>query len=138
MDKQSRAKQVASKEQGQSDAIPLALSDVECTVCLCGFENQIVTVPCRHVFCFAYIQRWLRRNETCPLCRTKVSNQMEFLCGDVEEVNESGDEANVDVSDDEEETEDDLYQQVRKDIRELKQPRQKRRRRCQVSAEGLE
>ena len=44
-------------------------SEIECKIC---YENKInlVIVPCGHVFC----GKCLQNQNTCPYCRTKISN----------------------------------------------------------------
>ncbi|CAE7172986.1 E3 ubiquitin-protein ligase RNF38 [Symbiodinium microadriaticum] len=45
-----------------------------CAVCLCDFERKdlVRRLPCNHVFHQSCIDRWLRRNQVCPLCLREV------------------------------------------------------------------
>lgn len=49
-------------------------SDSSCAVCLCEFEGaeQLRRLPCNHSFHQSCIDRWLRRNQVCPLCLRDV------------------------------------------------------------------
>lgn len=48
--------------------------DSSCAVCLCEFEGaeQLRRLPCNHSFHQSCIDRWLRRNQVCPLCLRDV------------------------------------------------------------------
>jgi len=50
-------------------------ANVSCVVCLCEFEDDedVVRLPCRHVFHAECIHRWLRQDATCPQCRHRIS-----------------------------------------------------------------
>ncbi|KAJ0087160.1 hypothetical protein Patl1_07904 [Pistacia atlantica] len=52
-------------------------STSECTVCCEEFHqndhvNQIVRMPCAHVYHQQCIQKWLKLSHLCPLCRYKM------------------------------------------------------------------
>ncbi|KAG6600727.1 putative RING-H2 finger protein ATL19, partial [Cucurbita argyrosperma subsp. sororia] len=55
----------------------VAAKYTDCAICLEEFENgedcQIFVV-CKHIFHYSCIQRWLRRNMTCPICRSPIAN----------------------------------------------------------------
>jgi hypothetical protein len=42
-----------------------------CPICLCGFVTQDIGTPegCRHNFCAACLQQWLKTTNTCPIDR---------------------------------------------------------------------
>lgn len=45
----------------------------ECVVCydsICNHNSKITL--CNHVFCTRCLNKWIRRNNTCPLCRTSL------------------------------------------------------------------
>lgn len=50
-----------------------------CVVCMCDFEaRQILRVlPCSHEFHAKCIDKWLRTNRTCPICRGNASDYFE-------------------------------------------------------------
>jgi hypothetical protein len=52
--------------------------DSQCTVCREQFKDEqlVVTLPCKHIFCEGTcILEWLKNNDSCPLCRAKVSSE---------------------------------------------------------------
>lgn len=46
----------------------------ECCVCLCEYEDgtELRELWCRHHFHEACIDKWLRINATCPLCKSNI------------------------------------------------------------------
>ena len=47
----------------------------ECSICLnpiSKIKNSIIT-PCKHSFCFTCFIKWNHENNTCPVCRRRVS-----------------------------------------------------------------
>eukprot|EP00961_Rhodomonas_salina_P141691 1907972-Rhodomonas_salina.1 len=44
------------------------LSNFTCTICH-GYFTSPSQLPCGHVFCGSCIERWLRNNSGCPVCR---------------------------------------------------------------------
>ncbi|KDD76012.1 hypothetical protein H632_c397p1 [Helicosporidium sp. ATCC 50920] len=46
----------------------------QCSVCCCEFEpaEEVVALPCAHVFHAECIQEWLLRSKRCPLCHVEV------------------------------------------------------------------
>eukprot|EP00913_Durusdinium_trenchii_P030799 g28845.t1 len=48
--------------------------DSSCAVCLCDFDRgeALRRLPCSHSFHQSCIDRWLRRNQVCPLCLRDV------------------------------------------------------------------
>jgi hypothetical protein len=53
--------------------LTLPACTTECVVCYNDVPYKKATeTVCKHVFCNKCIQKWLRRNHTCPLCRTPL------------------------------------------------------------------
>lgn len=51
------------------------ISEVECCVCLCGFEGdeEVSELSCKHFFHKGCLEKWFRnRHSTCPLCRSRI------------------------------------------------------------------
>lgn len=46
----------------------------DCPVCMAPLVHAVAPAVCSHVFCKACLGAWLRRNDSCPLCRTRVSS----------------------------------------------------------------
>uniref|UniRef100_A0A8D0L022 RING-type domain-containing protein n=1 Tax=Strix occidentalis caurina TaxID=311401 RepID=A0A8D0L022_STROC len=46
-----------------------------CVVCMCDFEaRQLLRVlPCNHEFHAKCVDKWLKANRTCPICRADAS-----------------------------------------------------------------
>ena len=43
-----------------------------CAICRQPLRDQVVTLPCAHIFHNLCIRRWLRNKPTCPMCRTNL------------------------------------------------------------------
>jgi hypothetical protein len=59
--------------------------DAQCTVCCEQFKDEqlVVKLPCKHIFCEgACILEWLKKNDSCPLCRAQVSGEDEVKATD--------------------------------------------------------
>ncbi|BFU20410.1 zinc finger domain containing protein [Entamoeba histolytica] len=54
----------STKETGQNQ--------FECLICLDTAQNAVVT-QCGHMFCWECLREWLTRQETCPICKSKVT-----------------------------------------------------------------
>ncbi|CAH8325305.1 unnamed protein product [Eruca vesicaria subsp. sativa] len=52
----------------------LSSDEAECCICLCGYEDgtELRELSCRHHFHEACIDKWLRINATCPLCKFNI------------------------------------------------------------------
>ncbi|CAG7908632.1 unnamed protein product [Brassica rapa] len=52
----------------------LSSDEAECCVCLCEYEDgtELRELWCRHHFHEACIDKWLRINATCPLCKSNI------------------------------------------------------------------
>jgi len=47
-----------------------------CNVCYIKLEvNNSVVTPCNHFYCSKCFFRWLLINNTCPMCRSKLTNR---------------------------------------------------------------
>ncbi|XP_078589473.1 E3 ubiquitin-protein ligase RNF38-like isoform X2 [Branchiostoma floridae x Branchiostoma japonicum] len=46
-----------------------------CVVCMCDFENRqlLRVLPCNHEFHAKCVDKWLKSNRTCPICRADAS-----------------------------------------------------------------
>ena len=46
----------------------------KCTVCLEDFENsdKVINLTCLHMFHSECIRKWLRKNNSCPICKNEV------------------------------------------------------------------
>eukprot|EP01112_Ceratiomyxa_fruticulosa_P010447 TRINITY_DN276_c0_g2_i2.p1 TRINITY_DN276_c0_g2~~TRINITY_DN276_c0_g2_i2.p1 ORF type:complete len:504 (+),score=103.54 TRINITY_DN276_c0_g2_i2:328-1839(+) len=53
-------------------------SKKECGVCLEDFtaEVEVTELPCKHIFCSECILQWLKKKNTCCLCRAVVPNSL--------------------------------------------------------------
>lgn len=53
----------------------LPAEDAECCICLSCYEDNVELreLPCGHHFHCTCVDRWLRMNSTCPLCKYNVS-----------------------------------------------------------------
>uniref|UniRef100_A0A4W2ICW6 RING-type domain-containing protein n=1 Tax=Bos indicus x Bos taurus TaxID=30522 RepID=A0A4W2ICW6_BOBOX len=46
-----------------------------CVVCMCDFESRqlLRVLPCNHEFHAKCVDKWLKANRTCPICRADAS-----------------------------------------------------------------
>lgn len=46
-----------------------------CSICLCLLEasQEVIEMPCKHIFHSECLEQWLHRHNTCPLCRTRIA-----------------------------------------------------------------
>ncbi|XKL64357.1 hypothetical protein PGB90_004443 [Kerria lacca] len=51
-----------------------------CVVCMCDFEEQQILrdLPCSHMFHAKCVDKWLKTNRTCPICRGDASGDPSF------------------------------------------------------------
>lgn len=64
-----------NKENHHSD-----MDQTSCVVCMCDFENRqlLRVLPCSHEFHAKCVDKWLKTNRTCPICRadaTEIASQ---------------------------------------------------------------
>jgi len=81
--------------------------DAQCTVCCEQFKDEqlVVRLPCNHIFCKGEcILEWLKNNDSCPLCRAKVSGE----AADSDNEDEEEELPDVDEAPEKEQTEADV------------------------------
>eukprot|EP00043_Microstomoeca_roanoka_P012707 m.123305 g.123305 ORF g.123305 m.123305 type:complete len:706 (+) comp15567_c0_seq1:118-2235(+) len=46
----------------------------ECQICMSEYEEEeeVMTLPCLHIYHIACVERWLLRKPTCPVCLTRI------------------------------------------------------------------
>eukprot|EP00005_Dracoamoeba_jomungandri_P004050 CAMPEP_0174250570 /NCGR_PEP_ID=MMETSP0439-20130205/708_1 /TAXON_ID=0 /ORGANISM="Stereomyxa ramosa, Strain Chinc5" /LENGTH=262 /DNA_ID=CAMNT_0015330687 /DNA_START=22 /DNA_END=810 /DNA_ORIENTATION=- len=49
-------------------------TDEKCTICLERIELTAIQLPCKHFFHKDCVTPWLKKHNTCPLCRESVEN----------------------------------------------------------------
>ncbi|KAH7416135.1 hypothetical protein KP509_14G077300 [Ceratopteris richardii] len=66
---------ISTRLSGAAAEQTLSAEDAECCICLSTYENNVELreLPCGHHFHSACVDRWLRMNPTCPLCKFNVS-----------------------------------------------------------------
>jgi hypothetical protein len=62
---------------GSSDCVTdraVSGEDAECCICLSPYDDgvELREIPCTHHFHSACIDKWLRINATCPLCKYNI------------------------------------------------------------------
>lgn len=59
-----------NKETHHSD-----MDQTSCVVCMCDFENKqlLRVLPCSHEFHTKCVDKWLKTNRTCPICRADAT-----------------------------------------------------------------
>lgn len=63
----------------------LPTNTTECIVCFNDVPNdKAVRTVCSHVFCKKCLNKWLRHNHTCPLCRTELREPTPQTVNDIE------------------------------------------------------
>lgn len=55
---------------------PSLLTEKLCVICQCDFEKkeQIRVLPCDHHYHVKCVDKWLRTNRTCPICRQSAAS----------------------------------------------------------------
>jgi hypothetical protein len=56
-------------------ALPTAKKD--CVICLEEFKNgdDVITLPCLHIYHKTCITDWLLENNTCPICKHVIKSE---------------------------------------------------------------
>ncbi|TNV75927.1 hypothetical protein FGO68_gene7702 [Halteria grandinella] len=49
--------------------------ELDCTICLNIMQKEGIILGCGHIFHQDCIQKWLKRNQICPVCRQTVTLQ---------------------------------------------------------------
>ncbi|MCO5596401.1 hypothetical protein L7F22_050462 [Adiantum nelumboides] len=65
---------ILGSTQGATEERALPAEDTECCICLSSYDDgvEIRELQCNHHFHCACIDRWLRMNSTCPLCKFNI------------------------------------------------------------------
>lgn len=65
---------IGTRPPGASAERALPAEDAECCICLSTYEDgiELRELPCGHHFHCSCVDRWLRMNSTCPLCKYDV------------------------------------------------------------------
>ncbi len=45
-----------------------------CPICL-EFDKKMTTLSCTHKFCSSCINKWLVKNQSCPICRIYITDK---------------------------------------------------------------
>lgn len=51
-------------------------SEHKCVICLSDLYDEY-TIPCEHSFHRKCIQKWMKRHNSCPICRRYIMNRQE-------------------------------------------------------------
>lgn len=64
---------LTEEEISRLDITPYEGDDVQCSICLNNITTgqDVTSLSCEHTFHSQCIQRWFRRNATCPVCRAE-------------------------------------------------------------------
>jgi len=54
-----------------------------CSICLDELNNDQYKLNCNHCYHKNCIKQWLRNNEICPLCRTRVDPDLRYVEDDI-------------------------------------------------------
>ncbi|MCO5578146.1 hypothetical protein L7F22_031984 [Adiantum nelumboides] len=65
---------ILGSTQGATEERVLPAEETECCICLSSYDDgvEIRELQCSHHFHCACIDRWLRMNSTCPLCKFNI------------------------------------------------------------------
>ncbi len=49
----------------------------DCVICLEEFQNgdEVITLPCFHLYHKQCIKDWLKKNGSCPICKKEVKKE---------------------------------------------------------------
>ncbi|XP_052825957.1 E3 ubiquitin-protein ligase RNF38 [Octopus bimaculoides] len=64
----------AETRRANFDQTP-CMDQTSCVICMCDFENRqlLRVLPCSHEFHAKCVDKWLKTNRTCPICRADAS-----------------------------------------------------------------
>jgi hypothetical protein len=48
-----------------------------CPICFDNMKNTNTITKCNHTFCNSCLKLWLKNNDSCPLCRTTIRDNIE-------------------------------------------------------------
>ncbi|CAN8073048.1 unnamed protein product [Agarophyton chilense] len=51
----------------------------QCPICMDLIMEDGIVTKCGHIFCTSDFEKWMSTNETCPFCRTILSNEDEYM-----------------------------------------------------------
>lgn len=60
----------------------------ECPICRCDLESPIMSPCCNQIFCGSCVFEWLKKNSTCPLCRSGLKQKDLIYVSEGEETEE--------------------------------------------------
>ena len=54
-----------------------SLLERECQICMSAYEleEEVMTLPCLHIYHMECAEKWLARKPTCPICLTRIDAQ---------------------------------------------------------------
>lgn len=66
-----------------SNSSTICKSDIEpdseeCAICLCNFDEPVTLIKCHHNFCFICISHWCEKTNTCPLCKSTLTDFIKY------------------------------------------------------------
>jgi hypothetical protein len=64
---------IKTRREQQRPAPPPRETTEECPICCERIEGSKTHLSCAHAFCTTCIERWVRENPSCPVCRIPVS-----------------------------------------------------------------
>ncbi|KAI0559870.1 P-loop containing nucleoside triphosphate hydrolase [Gracilaria domingensis] len=51
----------------------------QCPICMDLIMEDGIVTKCGHIFCTSDFEKWMSTNDTCPFCRTNLSNEDEYM-----------------------------------------------------------
>eukprot|EP00800_Vazella_pourtalesii_P017417 TRINITY_DN529_c0_g2_i1.p1 TRINITY_DN529_c0_g2~~TRINITY_DN529_c0_g2_i1.p1 ORF type:complete len:454 (-),score=75.41 TRINITY_DN529_c0_g2_i1:355-1716(-) len=64
-------------KKGKNEPKPETISKEQCSICLNDVRDK-VSLKCEHSFCYECLVKWCATKETCPLCRSKITQLNEM------------------------------------------------------------
>ena len=73
MDQEPGQTGLSEEDISRLEIVPYEGDDVQCSICLNNITTgqDVTSLSCEHTFHSQCIQRWFRRNATCPVCRAE-------------------------------------------------------------------